>query len=434
MKKRIKELLAFLEASPSCFHAVEAMRTELEEAGYQQLLESEDWDLEEDGRYYVIRNGSSLIAFRIPRADFVGFQIMASHSDSPTFKIKENPEVAAGPYVKLNTERYGGMMMGPWFDRPLSIAGRVLCRESGGIRTHLVDVDRDLLVIPSLAIHLDAEANSGKKWNAQKDMLPLYGMGFEPGTLKAQIAEAADVDAESILGMDLYLYNRQPGTIWGAKEEFVSAGRLDDLECAFASLQGFLAASDSISVPVHCVFDNEEVGNSTKQGAASTFLRDTLERICECFDRSGSGYRKALASSFMLSADNAHALHPNYMEQSCPTNRPVLNGGIVLKYNASQRYTTDAVSAAVLQELCERTGVPVQTYANRSDLPGGSTLGNVSGNQVAVNCVDIGLPQLAMHSPYETAGVKDLGYLLRVAKAFYESAVVECEYGCYQIK
>jgi aspartyl aminopeptidase len=432
--KIVRELFTFIEASPSCFHAIENMRQMLEAEGYTQLLEGEDWELSAPGRYYVVRNGSALIAFRIPGREFAGFQIMASHSDSPSFKIKENPEMESGPYVRLNVEKYGGMLCAPWFDRPLSAAGRLLCRENGKIKTRLVCVDRDFVLIPSLAIHMNKEANDGFTYNAQRDMLPLFGMNQEKGSFMTQIANAAGVVPADILGSDLYLYNRQKGSVWGADEEFISIGRLDDLQCAFASLKGFLAAGEGTCVPVHCVFDNEEVGSSTKQGAASTFLLDTLLRICESLGDTPAVYRRKLASSFMISADNAHAVHPNYGDKSCPTNRPFLNGGIVLKYNGNQRYTTDGVAAAIFREVCECAGVPVQTFANRSDMPGGSTLGNISGNQVALNCVDIGLPQLAMHSPYETAGAKDTEYLAAAAKVFFEKSVVENGYGEYEVR
>ena len=430
----VKELFSFIEASPTAFHAVDTMKKILEIEGYQPLLESREWKLEKGGKYYVTRNGTSLLAFRIPKRDFRGFQIMASHSDSPAFKIKENPEMEAeGAYIKLNVEKYGGMLCAPWFDRPLSVAGRVLVKTEKGILSRLVDVGRDLVMIPSLAIHMNRKANEEQKYNVQKDMLPLYGMAEERGSFMKVVAEAADVKADEILGNDLFLYNRVKGSVWGAKKEFLSIGRLDDLQCVFGSLKGFLAAEDGESVPVHCVFDNEEVGSSTKQGAASTFLQDILVRINESMGKTPAQYRQALASSFMVSADNAHAVHPNYGETACPTNRPVLNGGIVIKYSANQKYTTDGVSAAMFRIICERAGVPYQVFLNRSDLAGGSTLGNLSANQVAVNCVDIGLPQLAMHSPYETAGVKDTGYLIRAAKVFFESAVRECTDGEYEI-
>ena len=434
MDKTVEELFSFIEKSPSAFHAVETMRQELENAGYHQLLESESWVLHRGGKYYVIRNGSSIIAFRIPAKGFVGYQIVASHSDSPSFKIKENPEIEAeGHYVKLNVEKYGGMLMAPWFDRPLSVAGRVIVREENHLAVKLVNVDRDLVMIPNLAIHMNRDANEGMKYNAQKDMLPLYGSETAKGTFMETIAKAAGVKAGNIVGHDLFLYNRMKGSIWGAGQEFLSIGRLDDLQCAFASLQGFLQAEEGDSVPVHCVFDNEEVGSSTKQGAASTFLYDTLTRINEALGRTKSQYQQALASSFMLSADNAHGVHPNYSEKACPTNRPYLNGGVVMKFSANQKYTTDGVAAALFREICKRADVPVQSYLNRSDVPGGSTLGNISGTQVALNTVDIGLAQLAMHSPYETGGVKDTEYMIRVMRQFYGTTVREVGYGCYEI-
>lgn len=433
-RETVRELFDFLEASPTAFHAAERMKQTLDKEGYEQLLESGVWNLRSGGKYYVIRNGSSLIAFRIPNRAFRGFQIMASHSDSPTFKIKENPEMRVeDAYVKLNVEKYGGMLCAPWFDRPLSVAGRLVVKEEEHIRVKTVKIDRDLLMIPNLAIHMNREANDGVKYNTQKDMLPLYSMAEEEGSLLELVAEEAGVNPENIIGNDLYLYNRMKGSVWGANEEFLSAGRLDDLQCAFASLKAFLTAEEGESIPVHCVFDNEEVGSSTKQGAASTFLYDTLTRIMEKMGYTPGDYRRALSSSFMISADNAHAMHPNYKEKACPTNNPVLNKGIVLKFSANQKYTTDGVAAGVFRMLCEKAEVPYQVFHNRSDMPGGSTLGNLSGNQVAVSCVDIGLPQLAMHSPYETAGMKDTAYLIRAAKVFFESSLTEKEYGVYEL-
>ena len=367
--KTAGQLFSFIQASPSPFHAVANMKRELDAHGYAQLLEGEEWRLEEEGKYYVIRNGSALIAFRIPKRDFTGFQIMASHSDSPSFKIKENPEMdVEGHYVKLNVEKYGGMLCAPWFDRPLSVAGRVIVRDGSRLVTRLVNIDRDLCMIPNLAIHMNREANEGYKYNVQKDMLPLYGCGGSGGMFMEDIARAAGVAQEDMIGSDLFLYNRMEGSIWGAQEEFISIGRLDDLQCAFASLQAFLEADGGESIPVHCVYDNEEVGSGTKQGAGSTFLLDTLLRINEGLGRSPGQYRQALASSFMLSVDNAHGVHPNYPEKACPTNRPYLNEGIVIKYSANQKYTTDGMAAAVFTQICERAGVPVQKFLNRSDI------------------------------------------------------------------
>lgn len=421
-----KQLIEFIDKSPTCFHAVKTMSDMLRGEGFTELRENQKWHIEKGGRYFVARNGSSLIAFTIPEQDMKGMRIMASHSDSPTFKIKEDPEMEAdGHYIKLNVERYGGMICAPWFDRPLSVAGRVIVRNSSGnsasgaLRTVLVNVDRDLLMIPNLAIHMNREVNDGYKYNAQKDMLPLYGDITAKDTFMKVIADAAGTAPEDILGHDLFLYNRQSASIWGASGEFLSSGRLDDLQCAFSSLKGFLAGEKKEYMAVHCVLDNEEVGSGTKQGAASTFLYDTLTRAHESLGLTREDYLIHLADSFMVSADNAHAVHPNHTDKTDPVNRPYLNGGIVIKFNASQKYCTDGVSAAMFREICQQADVPVQTFVNRSDMAGGSTLGNISNTQVALNTVDIGLPQLAMHSPYETAGIKDTEYLVRAASVLF---------------
>ncbi len=436
MENYTEELFQFIEESPTPFHAVDTMRRVLEEAGYMRLMEGEEWRLREGGGYYVIRGGSSLIAFRIPEMDAAGFQMIASHSDSPCLKLKEHPELEAEKaYVKLNAEKYGGMLCGTWFDRPLSVAGRLLVRKKDRISTKLVNIRRDLLMIPSLAIHMNREANEGYKYHVQKDLLPLYGMYPEKGAkgFVEMIGEEAGVDPADILGSDLFVYNRMPGSVWGADEEFISAGRLDDLECVFASLKGFMEAPAGKNIPVHCVFDNEEVGSSTKQGAASTFLADTLKRINAALGGNESDYCRRLASSLMLSADNAHAVHPNYPDKACPSNRPLPNKGIVLKFSGNQKYTSDGVSAAVFRRICEKAEVPVQVFTNHSDVAGGSTLGNISGTKVAVNCADIGLAQLAMHSSYETGGARDLGYLIRASRVFYAASVREQDCGEYQI-
>ena len=417
-----QELLEFIKKSPDCFHAVRTMGDMLLREGFTELKENEKWQIVPGGKYFASRNGSSLTAFTIPEADIKGMRIIASHSDSPTFKIKENPEMESeGHYIKLNVERYGGMLCAPWFDRPLSVSGRVIIKDedNGRFVSKLVNVDRDLVMIPNLAIHMNREVNDGYKYNAQKDMLPIYGDITAKDTFMKTIAEAAGVAPDQILGHDLFLYNRQEGTVWGASGEFLSSGRLDDLQCAFASLKGFLAGEKKEYMAVHCVLDNEEVGSGTKQGAASTFLYDTLTRVHESLGMTKEDYLIHLADSFMISADNAHAVHPNYTEKADPVNRPFLNGGIVIKFNANQKYCTDGVSAAMFRDVCRQADVPVQTFTNRSDMLGGSTLGNISNTQVALNTVDIGLPQLAMHSPYETVGVKDTEYLIRAGEKFF---------------
>ena len=415
-----EKLLDFIEKSPTAFQAVDEMQKRLTENGFEVLSEKEYWKLVPGGKYLVTRNNSALIAFCIPEKESRVFHIMASHSDSPSFKIKENPEIKVdNSYVKLNVEKYGGMLMAPWFDRPLSVAGRVIIRRNGGLKEKLINIKRDLVMIPNLAIHMNREANNGVAYNPQKDLQPLFAAGNTDRTLLEIIAEQTGVKKEDIISHDLFLYNRMPGTIWGADKEFVSSARLDDLQCAFASMEGLLRAQNHESIAVHCVMDNEEVGSGTKQGAASTFLKDTLLRINMGLGRTYEEYLMTLAGSFMVSADNAHALHPNYTDKTDPTNHPVLNKGIVIKFNANQKYCTDAVSAAIFKELCTKAGVPYQTFINRSDIAGGSTLGNISNTQVPMNTVDIGLPQLAMHSPYETAGVKDTEYLVRAAEELF---------------
>lgn len=415
-----EKLLDFIEKSPTAFQAVDEMQKRLTENGFEVLSEKEYWKLVPGGKYLVTRNNSALIAFCIPEKESRVFHIMASHSDSPSFKIKENPEIKVdNSYVKLNVEKYGGMLMAPWFDRPLSVAGRVIIRRNDGLEEKLVDIKRDLVMIPNLAIHMNREANNGVAYNPQKDLQPLFAAGNTDRTLLEIIAEQTGVKKEDIISHDLFLYNRMLGTIWGADREFVSSARLDDLQCAFASMEGLLRAQNHGSIAVHCVMDNEEVGSGTKQGAASTFLKDTLLRINMGLGRTYEEYLMTLAGSFMVSADNAHALHPNYTDKTDPTNHPVLNKGIVIKFNANQKYCTDAVSAAIFKELCTKAGVPYQTFVNRSDIAGGSTLGNISNTQVPMNTVDIGLPQLAMHSPYETAGVKDTEYLVRAAEELF---------------
>ena len=451
-----RQLMAFIEKSPTAFHAVESMSERFLREGFTELSEKDAWNLVPGGNYFVTRNHSALVAFSIPAqiSDFVTgqvsdsadfqsadrasyqtsysfdvhaskpipyrFHIMASHSDSPTFKIKEQPEITVeNAYIKLNVEKYGGMLMAPWFDRPLSIAGRVVVEQEGILREKLICFDRDLVLIPNLAIHMNREANEGYSYNPQKDLLPLFGEASSKASLQALVAEEAGVREEEILGYDLFLYNRVPGTIWGADRQFFSIGRLDDLQCAFASMEGFLRAKRQDSVTVHCVLDNEEVGSGTRQGAASTFLKDVLMRINAGLGFTYEDYLRAIADSFLVSADNAHAIHPNHADKADPVNKTVLNQGIVIKFNANQKYCTDGISAAIFRKLCKDAGVPIQTFVNRSDIAGGSTLGNISSTQVPIRTVDIGLPQLSMHSPYETAGVKDTEYLILAAEQLF---------------
>ena len=419
-----RSLLNFIAASPTAWHAAENLAKRLRCEGYTELLEREEWTVQPGGRYFVRRGGSSVIAFRLPEAAFHGFMIMASHTDSPSFQVKENPEApVAGLYARLSVEKYGGMLCAPWMDRPLSVAGRVCVRQGERIVTKLVCLDRDLLMIPNLAIHMDRSVNDGKKYDPNVDMLPLLGSSETAGSFRRLVAEAAGVTEGDLISTELLLYPRTPGTVWGAEEEYVSAPRLDDLQCVFGCLEGFLQAVAAESVPVFCAFDNEEVGSGTLQGADSSFLEDTVYRICEALGLSAGSCRQHLAESFLVSADNAHAVHPNHPEYADRNDRPEMNKGVVIKVNANKRYSTDAVSAAVFAEICRRAQVPVQQFSNRADLAGGSTLGHISLAHVSVETVDIGLAQLAMHSPYETAGARDTAWLIRAARAFYSSSL-----------
>ncbi len=416
MDKRTKALLAFLDASHSVYHAAAYLADTLAAAGYTRLSEGENWNLVPGGKYYLTRGGTAVLAFRIPEDTPKGFMMTASHSDRPTFKVKENGELA-GTYTRLSTEKYGGMLMAPWLDRPLSVAGRVMVETETGAESRLLDIDRDLLLIPNVAIHMNRSANEGYKWNPAVDTLPLLGGKDAKGKLEKLLHKTA---GGRILGHDLYLYIRQKATVWGMDKEYISSAALDDLECAWCCTQGFLKAEPSESIPVLCVFDSEEVGSSSVQGAASRFLETTLHRICISLDLPEE---PLLANSFMVSADNAHAVHPNHPEYADSTNAPVVNGGVVLKFNANLSYSTDGLSAAVWRKTCEKAGVPVQTYCNRADVPGGSTLGRISLAQVSVPTADIGLAQLAMHSCYETAGVADALYLEEAMTAFYASTL-----------
>lgn len=415
-----RDLIHFIAKSPSTFHAVRGIKAALLYAGFTEIREEDTWQIKKGGKYVVTRNGSALMAFTVPQEGAEAFHITASHCDSPTFKIKEDPEIADGPYVKLNVEGYGGMIMSTWLDRPLSVAGRLLVTENGHLAEKLVAIDGTMLVIPSVAIHMDRSVNQHKEWKVQKDMLPLYGMTGAKTPFMDVIAAAAKVKAEDILAHDLTLYSRVPAAIWGEEREFISSPKLDDLQCAFACFRGFTQGQKEKYISVYALFDNEEVGSATSQGAGSTFLANTLERLARSLEYSYDETMAMIARSFMISADNAHSVHPNHPEYADPVNRPVINGGIVIKYSAAQKYATNAFSAAYFKKLCKDHDIPTQTFTNHSDNPGGSTLGNISNTVIAMPTVDIGLPQLAMHSSYETAGVKDTAYLVDAVTKFYE--------------
>ena len=426
MDNRTQKLIGYLDSAHSVFHAVDGIVKALQESGFVGLHESDSWSLQAGGKYYLTRGGSAVIAFQVPQDTPKGFLMSASHADRPTFKVKENGELT-GAYTRLAVERYGGMLIAPWLDRPLSIAGRVMVETETGVASKLVDIDRDLLLIPNVAIHMNRKANDGYAWNPAVDTLPLLGGKEAAGKLLPLLEEQA---GGKILGHDLYLYVRQRASVWGIDEEYICAPALDDLQCAWSCTQGFLCAQPGQSMPVLCVFDSEEIGSGSLQGAASDLLERVLCRICKSLQLP---YEQMLSQSFMVSADNAHALHPNHPEFADATNAPVMGGGVVIKHNANQRYTTDGVTAALMRKVCQKAGVPVQTYYNRADMAGGSTLGNISLSHVSVPSVDIGLAQLAMHSCCETASVQDAISLEKAMQAYYSSTLSHEEEGVFKL-
>ncbi|MGM9605120.1 MAG: M18 family aminopeptidase [Faecousia sp.] len=416
MDHRIQAFCEYLDHSHSAYHAQANLVEILKEQGYTQLDEGARWALTPGGKYFVCRGGATVIAFRVPEQTPRGFLISAAHTDRPSFKLKENAE-KTGAYTTVCVEHYGGALMFPWPDRPLSIAGRVLVETEQGAQAKLIDLDRDLLLIPNVAIHMNRQANEGYKWNPVMDMNPLVGSKNAQGKLSALLEQEA---GGKILGHDLYLYIREKASVWGLEDEFISAQALDDLQSVWGCFQGFLNAAGSEDIPVFCALNSEEIGSRTQNGADSTVLEDTLVRIAQGLNLE---VRRLLAQSFLVSADNAHAIHPNHPELADPANAPVMGQGVVLKFNANQRYCTDGLCAAVFRKVCRKAGVPVQTYYNRPDIPGGSTLGCVSISHVSVPTADIGLPQLAMHSCYETASVADTLSLMDAMKAYYESTL-----------
>ena len=417
-----RNLLHFIQKSPTAFHAVEQIGEKLTASGFQRLEESASWDLIPGGKYFVTRNQSSVIGFRLPTKPPRQALIAARHTDSPMFKLKhEYQSPAFGKYIRLNTEVYGGTILSSWMDRPLSLAGRVILRQGDSFVSKTVQINRDLLLIPNVAIHMNRSVNSGYAWNPAVDMLPLFSMAEGGRTLKEILAQELHCCQEEIVGSDLYVYNRMDGSLWGADNEFFSAPRIDNLMCAYGTLCGFCDAQNAEdSLQIYFSADNEETGSATKQGAGSVFLSDVFDRICEAMD---VDRRRLLASSFMVSADNGHARHPNHPELSDAQNAPHMNGGVVIKSNAAQKYATEGVSSAIFEAVCREAGVPIQQYANRSDQPGGSTLGSISNTLVPLCTVDIGMAQLAMHSAYETAGTADTEYLIRAMKKLFETKI-----------
>ena len=428
---KTEALLQFIKQSPTAFGAVDSVVRELNQNGFLPLLEAEEWELFPGQGYYVTRNGSSIIAFRIPADAPRNFKIAASHTDSPMFKLKKEclvPVTSGG--TRLNTEVYGGTILSSWLDRPLSLAGRVVLYKNGAFQTRSVAIDRDLLVIPSVAIHFNREVNTGYRYNPAVDMLPLFSERGDVD-ISTLLSRELGCAADEIVGSDLYVYNRMEGTIVGADGEFFCAPRIDNLMCVFGTMDGFVRGISEHSVNVLFAADNEETGSATKQGADSVFLADTLERICASL---GTDRKRMLASSMMVSADNAHAIHPNHPELSDAKNAPRMNGGVVIKFNAAQKYTTDGLSAAIFEKILKHADIPVQYFANRSDMPGGSTLGSISTTHVPLLSVDIGMAQLAMHSSYETAGCRDVDYLADAMRAFFESELFVDQNGSFCVQ
>lgn len=426
-----EKLLKFIEISPTAYHAVENVKSELKENGFYELCEGKTWDIAKGKCYFVSRNNSSLIAFKVPESDFSGFMIGASHSDSPAFKIKENPDVKDKFYARLSVEKYGGMIDSTWLDRPLSVAGRVLLKDDNGVCTRLVDFKNPMALIPNVAIHLNRKANEGVSLNAAVDLMPVLNTSKDDTVdFLSRVAEELDVNKEDILSTDLYLYNCEKGYEWG---DFVSSPRLDDLQCVFASLKAFENAETSVSMPVIAIFDNEEVGSSTKQGADSTFMSFVLKKLSFALGLDEAHFADKVANSMMLSCDNAHGVHPNHSEMTDSNHQCILNGGVVIKYNANQSYCTDGMSAAILKRICEKSSVPSQAYTNRADIRGGSTLGNIANTQLSMLSADIGLAQFAMHSSFETAGSKDTEYMVRLLESFFSSSICLKADGEYEI-
>lgn len=419
------ELIDFIQDSPTSFHVVANAADMLQNAGATRLDEKSPYQLVAGNCYYVTRNSSSLIAFRLPCTPATGLSIISAHTDSPTFKIKPTPEISTGnAYTTLNIESYGGGLFSPWFDRPLSIAGRAFLLQNDGLITEkLVNFDRNLCQIVNLCSHQNRDANNGYKYNVQKDLLPIIGLGNQIGQLRNMVADLLEVDPDSILDTELFLYNRMPGTIWGIDDQFFSSPKIDDLQCAFSALKAFINApdSDTSKVQILALFDNEEVGSHTKQGADSDFLTQTFQRIAYSLGWNFDQACAIQANSLMLSTDNGHSFHPNYPEKCDPTNRPLINGGILIKYAGNQKYTTDAYSASKFISILKAAAIPYQFYCNNSNVTGGSTLGNISTAHLSIPTIDIGAAQLAMHSPYETAGTQDTYSLTSGMQAFYQS-------------
>lgn len=433
MQFSMEKMFDFLNAGVSPFHAAAEAAKLLEAEGYVNCPESAAWQLVPGGKYYTTRNGSAILAWRMPTGELTGWHAAASHSDAPTWRIKLLDGADHG-FARAETEGYGGMIMSTWFDRPLSVAGRLLVRTAQGIETRLVHPERALAVIPNLCIHFNRDANTGMKYNPQVDLQPIFGA--EGGSLKATLAAEAGVAPEDILGSDLVLCTTEKAQRMGLAGEYFMSARIDDLECAYTTLWGFLQGrgEEAGRGDLWVMFDNEEVGSSSRQGAEGTLMADVLARIEESLGVNREQSIRARTNSLLLSADNGHATHPNHPEKSDPNNPVRMGGGVILKYNARQTYTTSGLTGAAFTAICEKAGVPVQVFANRADVAGGSTLGNLLGHQILMPMVDIGAGQLAMHSAMETASCADAEYLANACAAYYNTPIFQPEDGQWRLE
>ena len=428
MNNYIESLLQFMDASVCNFLAVDTIKQMLSKNGYVEKRIEQPLQCQPGDKFFVTKNDSAIFAIKIGSRPIseTAFKIITAHSDSPCFRIKPHPEMLSGDrLVRLNTEVYGGPILYTWFDRPLSLAGRVILRGESALKpvTRLLKIDEPILMIPHLAIHFNRSVNEGNALSKQKDMLPILTRISESlsanGLLVNYIAKSLNVAVDDILDFDMFLYNTQPATLTGLNKEFVMSGRLDDLSMAHAAITAIIEATDDDATCISAIFDNEETGSGTKQGAHSPVLSNLLRRIAECQGVNYDGFCQAVGRSFMISADNAHAFHPNYAEKYDPTNHPALGGGPVIKINANCKYMTDAHSAAIFKSICNEAGAPCQYFVNHSDVAGGATLGNIFTGQLDIEGVDVGNPLLAMHSACETGSTDDHINMIRAFKQFF---------------
>ena len=424
MKNLENNMIDFINNTPNAYSCADNLRKLLIDKGFIELYENDDWhNLEKNNKYFVVRGDSALIAFELPNnKEKIGFNIVAAHSDSPSFHIKPNSDIFENNYLKLNTDSYGGIINYSWLDRPLSLAGRVIIYEDGIYKTQIINIDKDLMIIPSQAIHINRDVNSKNELNLQIDMLPIISLSNKKSLIDIimDYLDAKGITYDNICDYDLYLYNRDKGKFVGLNDEFILSPRLDDLASLFPAFTSFIEAKNNDVINVLCAFDNEEIGSLTKSGADSDFLISTLKRIA---DELNFNLYVALKNSFIVSADNAHAIHPNAQSKSDPTNKVFLNKGIVIKHHIN--YTTDSISSSIFKGICENANVPYQDFASRSDLRSGSTLGKINQSHVGVDSVDIGIPQLAMHSANETIGTKDILYMYKALLEFYNTQIVK---------